>query len=143
MATNSVDRRLVSPNQRPRLGAPRLAQAFEKEVFALEHAHDRPPQGALQGRGQADEERGGDHREIEGCLPFEVAHELADLLGLEPVLALKGRDGQLAQVLRIDRDSAARRRLDDRGNVPEEVEDVGRPAQEGHVLLEVDADARR
>ena len=127
-------------DERHRLRAVGLAQRAEEEVLALERADDGPAQRALERRGHADEQRVRQDDEVEGRQAVEVAEELAELLGLEALLALEGRDGERPELVGVHREAAPGGRLDDRGRVPEAVEDGRGLAEERHVLLEVDAD---
>ncbi len=92
-----VHRSRVPADQLLRLRPVPVAEAFQEEVLALERADDGSLQLPAQGRGQADEERVGDDREVEGRQVVEILEQLPELLGLVSFLAPERGDRQRAE----------------------------------------------
>ena len=131
----------VRPDQAQRLRAVFRGKALQEEVLALQRAAHRPPQGADERRGEAEQQRVGQHDEVERRLPADPLHELHDLLALEAVLAPQHRHRHRAQEARIDAGhGSSGHRAQDRRSVPHPVEDGRGVPEQRHVLLQVDAD---
>ena len=122
--------------------AERLGQRLGEDVVALERAEDRHArQARLQAEDHAGEQGVGEVDDFGADLVAEPAGDLVDLLALLARAALEHGDGQVAEVFGARADGEARHPAQHRGEVEEAIDEPGRVAEQGELLLEVDVDA--
>ena len=136
-----IDLRDLPANQIDRLAAIRFEQAIEEEILSLKRAADRTMQIVAQRSGEADEQRVRQIDDVGNRFVGEPVEQLVELLAQHAAIAFEHRDSHIAEQLRIGGNGPACERADDARRVPDPIEKPRRPAEERHVLLQVDADA--
>ena len=90
-----------------------LRQPFKKKIFALQRAADRPLQRLAQRPGEANQQRVGQVDDV-GCrFRADPLEQLLEFAAEDAAFALEHGNRQLPEQLRIGRDRAACKRLND------------------------------